>query len=639
MLLKKNFNRNEKGQVLVIAAVSLVVLLLVVGLAIDSTMLFLNYTRLKRAVDASSIAAANDFKKGASLERMRQAALEILTMHNIDTQTIDIQVFMCTYSGNPEVLDTTNLPTEFANACPLGGQLKKKLVYVRAFERSQTYFVTLIGVTWVPISTTSIAEAAPVDLVLVMDTSRSMGRDTVLNGVPQYSLDFDPSACNTGKYCQPLEKAKDAAQFLIDALYPGYDRVSIVTFDTMAATRFGFTGTDGGDLGRATTALDNNVALRVDPPISKLFWFNNADSRGWYNPINPEDRDNSGARTAGDLYNATADVEANTFVTPAGKTITLQCTPDAARWANGNPCDDPAVRDAFDWNGDKQFTGASTNDCTITPATTDHCASQQWIKNHTPSGMTPYLPMALVSTCTGCGMREATANLVKYGRSNAVWVIVFLSDGQTNMSDTPQTAPYNATTKAGVPDAYPNGFCGGWIDHTDTNSAITDTRKKPKWNYWYSLCIDAHPEERWCINEDPTTCPPEPWSYAARDAKFGLNTSKPLSPPYSAEDYARDMTDRAALQVKRAGSNEALGNDIAIYAVGFGEAAVDGAPLLRYMAAVGDDGNRETDPCKVSGVTLPPKQPCGQYYFAQTAEDLLPVFQDIATRIYTKISE
>ena len=83
------------------------------------------------------------------------------------------------------------------------------------------------------------------------------------------------------------------------------------------------------------------------------------------------------------------------------------------------------------------------------------------------------------------------------------------------------------------------------------------------------------------------------------------------------------------------------GNDIAIYTIGLG-AAGDAIPgkgaigeiLLRYMAAVGDDGDRTTDPCK----TTANKQSCGQYYYAPSGEDLLPIFEDIATRIYTRIT-
>ena len=75
------------------------------------------------------------------------------------------------------------------------------------------------------------------------------------------------------------------------------------------------------------------------------------------------------------------------------------------------------------------------------------------------------------------------------------------------------------------------------------------------------------------------------------------------------------MTDRAALTVST-NPNELRGNDIAIYSVGFGDIAALGEPLLRYMAAVGDDGDRATDPC----VGIASKHSCGQYYFAQTRQ-------------------
>ena len=121
------------------------------------------------------------------------------------------------------------------------------------------------------------------------------------------------------------------------------------------------------------------------------------------------------------------------------------------------------------------------------------------------------------------------------------------------------------------------------------------------------------------------------------------------------------MIDRAALTVTDNSSNPALynknepvGNDIAIYSIGFPPdtnatvlANFDalGEPLLRYMAAVGDDGDRTTDPCIIKppdpqdGTPVAPRTSCGQYYYAPNSSALAGIFQDIATRIYTKISE
>jgi hypothetical protein len=59
-----------------------------------------------------------------------------------------------------------------------------------------------------------------------------------------------------------------------------------------------------------------------------------------------------------------------------------------------------------------------------------------------------------------------------------------------------------------------------------------------------------------------------------------------------------------------------------------------GERLLRYIAAVGDDGNPATDDC--SGVVS--GENCGNYYFAQEGLDLEEIFEAIASRIFTRIT-
>ncbi len=109
-----------------------------------------------------------------------------------------------------------------------------------------------------------------------------------------------------------------------------------------------------------------------------------------------------------------------------------------------------------------------------------------------------------------------------------------------------------------------------------------------------------------------------------------------------------DMVDEAALTVVRNAANgsdpnynpkEPMANDIAIYSIGLGPAISYGENLLRYMAAVGDDGDRNTDQCTNSfGVPVASKTSCGQYFYAAVGDDLLPIFDNIASRIYTKIT-
>jgi len=50
---------------------------------------------------------------------------------------------------------------------------------------------------------------------------------------------------------------------------------------------------------------------------------------------------------------------------------------------------------------------------------------------------------------------------------------------------------------------------------------------------------------------------------------------------------------------------------------------------------VGDDGDRTTDPCSTAAANTS----CGQYYFAPSGAHLRTIFEDIAARIYTRISQ
>jgi hypothetical protein len=53
------------------------------------------------------------------------------------------------------------------------------------------------------------------------------------------------------------------------------------------------------------------------------------------------------------------------------------------------------------------------------------------------------------------------------------------------------------------------------------------------------------------------------------------------------------------------------------------------------MAAVGDDSDRVTDPC----ASVAADTSCGQYYNAPTSDRLKPIFEEIAARIYTRITQ
>ena len=127
----------------------------------------------------------------------------------------------------------------------------------------------------------------------------------------------------------------------------------------------------------------------------------------------------------------------------------------------GVPCDAWNKNDAFDMDGDGLYTEADN--------------------------VVPGDSASVLSTCHGCGIRVASNVLREFGRSGSVWVVVFLSDGQVNLSDTPSTDPLN-------PDlaSYPNGFCTGGMGT----------------GWWTSQCFDTEFAPRHCIDTAAGTCPP-----------------------------------------------------------------------------------------------------------------------------------
>jgi hypothetical protein len=87
---------------------------------------------------------------------------------------------------------------------------------------------------------------------------------------------------------------------------------------------------------------------------------------------------------------------------------------------------------------------------------------------------------------------------------------------------------------------------------------------------------------------------------------------------------------------------------VVAFTIGLGEKVVansagdphSGEKLLRYIASVGDDGDPGTDPCSSTPLsTLFAPQNCGNYYFSPDASGLQPAFDDIAERIFTRITQ
>jgi hypothetical protein len=574
---------SERGQSFVLLAVSFFALLAFIGLVTDAGSLYIAYTHLQRAVDSAAVAAANNIKFPQSTyaerkEKITEAAREMLSVHEI-TGVADLEVYLCDDSGKP---------SSFASMCPQTGQPPRKLAYVQATQDSPVFFLQLFGLHTFPLTTSSVGEAAAVDLVLVFDTSESMGVNT-----PGYDpRNFNPSTYDPDDI-EPLHTAKIAAESLVANLFDGYDQVAIVTFDYKAVVQFNLSS----NLLDARDAINDLIQLHDDPPGGLLKWTQASPNGGYrkFNPIFPDDRDGDGEDN--DPTMRCVDEYVNNVDGTLGD-------PEPDMWADstwgpgspvqkGDPCDDDNMLDAYDWNENGVWREAGH------PPTGDDTEPPYGLP-YDPTNLV-YEGSAVLSTCTGCGIREGMRVLQAGGRPTAIWVMVLLSDGVANLSDTHATNPF-------IPTSFTYGFCG----------ADPDTA------FWSTYCIDpnsgaADVTERYCIDNDADECPPG-------------TTHTTTSGPYSVEDYALDLIDEAGLTASL-NENEPRGEDIVMYSIGLGTASA-GEPLLRYMANVGDEGSRANDPCD----GIPALKNCGNYYYSPSAAYLNQIFESIANRIFTKIS-
>jgi len=382
-------------------------------------------------------------------------------------------------------------------------------------------------------------------------------------------------------------EAKEAAKALIDTLADGYDQVAVVTYDLEAHVRFPL----GYDLTAAASAIDA-IGVQDADPVVYYIWDKWYAHPGSYNPLNSEDLDGDGRDE--DDFEAMYGPGNDCPFHPTDPALdpphlldrfwdVADGAPDPYGWG-GVPCDRDDRYDSMDWNRDGKWTEDDHNIA---------LAEAGGILDHQFTGL---------STCTGCGVRVG-ANQLRFGaRFGSVWVMVFLSDGAANLSDLPDPSDPNNN----IPPAMVNGFCGGSIGQL----------------FWTTTCFDDNITPRFCLDSDASTCPPG-------------STHTTDSPPYSVLDYAMDMVDEAAL-THSANTNEPRGNELAIYSIRLGtQTAGSAEEFLRYMAAVGDDGDRATDAC----ASVAANTSCGQYYNAPTSDRLKPIFEEIAARIYTRITQ
>lgn len=226
--------KSERGQAIIIIVFAFIGLVAMVGLVTDTGLVLIEYGKLKKAVDAAAVAAAQEYRPDPdtgdlNITAIQNAALSFLQLNQADTVNLDnLIVHTCEDVG----ADRPSL----CNTDPIGHpEDNRKLVEVTASTNAQLGFLRVLGITDVTLTASSIGEAATIDLVLVMDTSASMAfqtgsEDEAAGTLTRSDEDDDPSVCNDDDSCQPMRGVKIIAREFVEKLiYFGYDRVAIVT--------------------------------------------------------------------------------------------------------------------------------------------------------------------------------------------------------------------------------------------------------------------------------------------------------------------------------------------------------------------------------------------------------------------------
>ena len=526
---KPKRSKQEKGQALVIIAVAFVVLLVFVGLAVDTGQLFIYMGHLRRSVDAAALAAAAQYREGRTLAQMTDSAEEVMNLNGVEPTTVIVETCE-TSPGDPSLCFTP----------------RRKLARVTGTIPVPMSFLRLIGYYTIPISADAIAEAASMDVVLVIDFSESMADDASLcdgddddgdgvaddgrpdgwcpgglPAVPQSGDDWDnlyadPSKCNPPvNGCHPMVEVKEAAisfieRVLDEPVNKEADRLAIVQFSSGWEVPSDRKGTQVLNMGGGNGWTTNRVTA-----------INAIDNMMIYQP------------------------------------------PHACPGSGDKAC--------LSYDDDGNYLGFG-------------CPPFQ---DFTPGDASP-----CTTTNIGGGMQFAGNQFAAEPREDALWVVVLLTDGAANSS--PQDMP----------------------DHE------------------FGYCPDP-------TNHEPPFC---------RDDDSSLRHSPVTDPDYNADDFARDMADFVGCYpVNPAPAcNGTIGQGAVTFAIGLGPNVLDtfgsdpiahGVSLLRYTAAVGDDGNPATDPCEdLYDNESEWQEWCGNYYFAPTGDDLDEVFEDIASRIFTRIT-
>ncbi len=181
--------RNERGAVTLFVALSLVVTLGVVGIALDFGHAYLARTRISRAVDAGALAAARTLRQGQAAAEAEAEAVAYANRISPDLGEIETNIVFGMNGRGENTVEFT------------------------ATQRLHTVFLHFLGLPDMVVSAVAEAAVPPLDVVLVLDTSGSLGQEDAWDDL------------------------QDAATIFLEYFSDQVDKMALVTFQIVASNR------------------------------------------------------------------------------------------------------------------------------------------------------------------------------------------------------------------------------------------------------------------------------------------------------------------------------------------------------------------------------------------------------------------
>jgi len=160
----KRLLTDERGAAAVMIALLMVVLILTMGLAIDSGRGYLRRAALSRAVDAAALGAAKALRSGEDLAERRARNLA---------------------KANGIGLGADSIAVAFGK-----NEMGEQTVTVQAVEIMPTLLMRIIGRNQVTVRSAAVAAVPPVDLALIIDQSGSLGMADAFGDLQEAATEF-----------------------------------------------------------------------------------------------------------------------------------------------------------------------------------------------------------------------------------------------------------------------------------------------------------------------------------------------------------------------------------------------------------------------------------------------------------------